>query len=178
MHVEIKGFDVFKEIYQKDSYFGPILKQTMAEQQAGYTLQSGFLFKENQLCIPECSLREKIVKELHEGGYFGRDKTMALISSSYWWPKPKGDVTRFVVAMCVKDLANMFFKEVVSLHGIPFTITSYRDPKFMSHFWRTLWRLIEIELCISSSYHPQSNGEIEVFNCSLGNVLCFLAGQA
>lgn len=80
MRVEIKGFDTFKEFYQEGSYFGPILKQ----QQAGYTLQSGFLFKENQLCIPECSLCEKIVKELHEEGHFGRDKTMALNSSSYW----------------------------------------------------------------------------------------------
>lgn len=35
MRVEIKGFDMFKEFYQEDSYFGPILKQTMAEQQAG-----------------------------------------------------------------------------------------------------------------------------------------------
>lgn len=88
-----------------------------------------------------------------------------------------GDVTRFVVAMCVKDPANMFFKEVVSLHGIPCTITSDRDPKFMSHFWRTLWRLIEIELCVSSSYYSQLDGQNEVFNRSLGNVLCYLAGD-
>jgi hypothetical protein len=80
MRVEIKGFDTYKEFYQEDSSFGPILKQTMVEGQAGYTLQSGFLFKENQLCILECSLREKIVKELHEEGHFGCDKTMALIS--------------------------------------------------------------------------------------------------
>lgn len=126
---------------------------------------------------PECSLCEKIVKELLEEGHFGRDKTMALISSSYWWPKWKGDITRFVVAMCVKDPTNMFFKEVVSLLGIPRMITLDRDPKFLSHFWRTLWRLIEIKLCISSSYHLQSDGQTEVFNCSLGNVLCYLAGD-
>lgn len=89
MGVEVKGFDTFKEPYQEDSYFGPILKQTMVVKQADYTLQNGFLFKENQLCITECSLREKIVKELHEEGHFGRGKTMALISSSHWWPKLK-----------------------------------------------------------------------------------------
>lgn len=85
MHVEVKEFDTFKELYQEDSYFGPILKQTMAGQQVGYTLQNGFfLFNENQPCITECSLCEKIVKEPHEEGYFGRDKTIALTSSSYW----------------------------------------------------------------------------------------------
>jgi len=56
----------------------------MVGKQADYTLQNGFLFKENQLCITE-----KIVKELHEEGHFGRGKTMALISSSHLWPKLK-----------------------------------------------------------------------------------------
>lgn len=105
MHVEVKEFDTFKELYQEDSYFGPILKQTMAGQQVGYTLQNGFfLFNENQPCITECSLCEKIVKEPHEEGYFGRDKTIALISSSYWtlnWNEMLQDLLS--VAMCVKD---------------------------------------------------------------------------
>mgnify|MGYP003362544751 FL=1 len=62
----------------------------------GYMLVDGFLFKGNQLCIPDCSLRMKIIKELHEEGHVGHDRTMQLISKSYFWPSMRKEVEKFI----------------------------------------------------------------------------------
>ena len=48
---------------------------------------------------------------------------------------------------------------------------SNRDRKFMGHFWKTLWKRLGTNLFFSSTYHPQTDGKIEVINKVLGNLL-------
>jgi hypothetical protein len=59
----------------------------------------------------------------------------------------------------------------VRLHGLMRSIVSDRDTKFVGHFWRTLWKRLGTNLSFSSTYHPQTNGQTEVVNKSLGNFL-------
>ncbi|GKD67736.1 reverse transcriptase, partial [Tanacetum coccineum] len=60
---------------------------------------------------------------------------------------------------------------VVRLHGVPKTITSDRYTKFLSHFWRTLWRLFETGLQYSSSFHPQADWQTKVVNKTMVDII-------
>jgi hypothetical protein len=68
-------------------------------------------------------------------------------------------------------IANLFFKEVIRLHALSKSIVSYRDTKFVGHLWRNLWKKLGINLMFSSAYHPQMDGQTDVVNKSLGDLL-------
>jgi hypothetical protein len=56
------------------------------------------------------------------------------------------------------DLVPLYIKEVVRLHGVPKSIVSDRDSKFVSKFWQSLHIAMETKLDMCVTFHPQTNG--------------------
>ena len=247
LQTKVVGFETIKELYQDDPDFHKAWRSSEVQSFQQYHRHEGFLFRGKALCIPQCSLREAILWEAHDGGlagHFGRDKTVALVKESFYWPKVERDVNRhiqrcrichlaktksqntglylplpvpeapwedvsmdFVLGLprtqrqkdsimvvvdrfskmahfipCQKtndavQVADLYFKEIVRLHGIPKTITSDRDVKFVGHFWRTLWKKMGTKLQFSSASHPQTDGQTEAINRLLGNLLRSFVGK-
>ena len=75
-------------------------------------------------------------------------------------------------------VADLYCKEIIRLHGVPRTIVSDRDTKFMSYFWKTLWKLLGTNLCLSTSQHRQTEGQTEVTNRTLGALLRGLVSKS
>ncbi|GJR75541.1 putative nucleotidyltransferase, ribonuclease H [Tanacetum coccineum] len=244
MQVDVPGLDVIRDMVTVDPYFLVVLQGVQAGEKPDFFLHDGFLFKGNQLCIPDSSLRLQIIKELHGEGHVGRDRTLQLVQASYFWPTMRKEVDRYVkrcrvcqvskgtatnaclymplhvplhpwvdISMdfvlglprtqrgndsifvvvdrfskmvhfipCKKttdavNVAQLFFRDVYRLHGLPSFIVSDRDTRFLSHFWRSLWKIVNTQLNFSSAYHPQTDGQTEVVNRSLGNLLRCLVGD-
>ncbi|GBG83362.1 hypothetical protein CBR_g37076 [Chara braunii] len=74
-------------------------------------------------------------------------------------------------AISAREVADIVFDRVVRDHGLPLSIISDRDPRFTSRFWRRLHEVYGTQLRFSSSYYPQTGGQTEITNRTLGDIL-------
>jgi transposase InsO family protein len=64
----------------------------------------------------------------------------------------------------IKDLANLYLKEVWRLHGLTSTAVSDRDSCFLSKFWVSLMELLKVDIRLSTAFHPQTDEQTERVN--------------
>ncbi|GJS97408.1 putative reverse transcriptase domain-containing protein [Tanacetum coccineum] len=202
MQVDVLGLDVIREHLTLDPYFSVVLQGVQSGQKPDFNIHDGFLFKGNQLCIPDTSLRLKIIKELHGEGHVGCDRTLQLVQASYFWPTMRKEVDRYVkrcricqVSKGTSTNAGLYMPLHVPLQpwvdisidfvlGLPRTQRG-NDSIFvvvdhfskMMHFIpckKTTYAVNVAQLFFRDvAYHPQTDGKTEVVNRSLGNLLRF-----
>jgi len=100
-----------------------------------------------------------------------------LYSSSGWQVLQNGSLHSVFQTSYVSSVIVLFFNHVVKLYGLPKTMVSDRDVKFVNYFWQTLCHKIGTKLKFSTKFHPQTDGQTEVVNKTLENFLRFLVGK-
>ncbi|GJY46651.1 putative reverse transcriptase domain-containing protein [Tanacetum coccineum] len=58
-----------------------------------------------------------------------------------------------------EKLAKIYTNEIVARHGVPVSIISDRDGRFTSHLWQAFQEALGTRLDMSTTYHPQTNGQ-------------------
>ncbi|GJY26034.1 putative reverse transcriptase domain-containing protein [Tanacetum coccineum] len=61
----------------------------------------------------------------------------------------------------MERLARLYLSEIIARHGVPISVISDRDSRFTSRFWQSMHEALETRLDMSTTYHPQTDGQSE-----------------
>ena len=59
----------------------------------------------------------------------------------------------------IERLCRLYIREIVQLHGVQVSIVSDRDPRFTAHFWKSFQKAMSTRLTMSTTFHPQTDGQ-------------------
>ncbi|GKV36628.1 hypothetical protein SLEP1_g44736 [Rubroshorea leprosula] len=146
LQMKVTGFEVIKELYEDDPDFSNIWQATSNQAFQQYHRQQDYLFKGLYLPLP---IPTSPWEDVSMDFVLGLPRTQRSKDSIMVVVDRFSEMAHFIACQKTNDaslIAELYFREIVHLHGVPKTITSDRDVKFMSHFWRTLWRKMGTQL--------------------------------
>ena len=114
-------------MYENDNDFSSVYHAYKNVAFEKFYRHNGYLFKEKRLCVPDCSIREFLVREAHKGGlmgYFGIPKTLDVLHDHFYWPNMKKDIAK----ICDKCIACKQAKSKLKPHGLYMPLPVPRSP--------------------------------------------------
>nr|GEU32856.1 putative ribonuclease H-like domain-containing protein [Tanacetum cinerariifolium] len=70
-----------------------------------------------------------------------------------------------------EKLARIYINEIVARHGVPVSIISDCNGRFTSHLWQALQKALGTKLNMSTTYHPETDGQSERTTQTLEDML-------
>jgi IS30 family transposase len=71
-----------------------------------------------------------------------------------------------------EETARLFMDNIYKYHDLSDDIISDRGSLFTSKFWQLLFKILKVKIKLSSTYHPQTDGQTERVNQALEQYLC------
>ncbi|GJX33418.1 putative nucleotidyltransferase, ribonuclease H [Tanacetum coccineum] len=130
----------------------------------------------------------------------GADKMYYDLRDRYWRPRMKKDIPEYVSKCwtCLKvkaehqrpsgllqqpeipvwkwegiamDFVTKLHRTSIARHGVPISIISDRDSRFISRFWQSMREALGTRLDMNTAYHPQTDGQSEHTTQTLEDLL-------
>nr|GEY36331.1 putative reverse transcriptase domain-containing protein [Tanacetum cinerariifolium]GEY56432.1 putative reverse transcriptase domain-containing protein [Tanacetum cinerariifolium] len=113
------------------------------------------------------NLRTLIMGEDHTTKYYFHPRANTMnydLRYLYWWPRMKKDIASYVAVRedyKRENLARLYINEIVARHSAPMSNISDHDSHFTSRFWQSLQKALGMQLDLTTTYHPQTDGQSE-----------------
>ncbi|UYV79523.1 CACTIN, partial [Cordylochernes scorpioides] len=96
-----------------------------------------------------------------------RKKWMIVLTDYY----TKYAETKAVIDATAREVAKFLTENVILKHGAPRYLISDRGSQFTSNLVKEITKICQIQHCLTTSYHPQTNGLTERLNRTLINMI-------
>jgi hypothetical protein len=79
--------------------------------------------------------------------------------------------------LTAEGAADLHYRDVFRLHGIPKKVLSNCGPQFVARFMRALYKRLGIETGLTTAYYPEGNGKVEHKNQEVEQYLCLFCDK-